>query len=73
MDRRAWQASVHGVTESRTQLSMNTYSGRKDSCMCGIMGRGRGVGRYGWNGTYEKRKFPDWSNKLRESRCVGLS
>ena len=26
MDRGAWQATVHGVTKSRTQLSTNTFT-----------------------------------------------
>ena len=26
MDRGTWQATVHGVTKSQTQLSMNTYT-----------------------------------------------
>ena len=37
MDRRAWQATVHGVTKSQTQLSMH-------ACKHGVT-PGRGVGR----------------------------
>ena len=37
MDRRAWQATVHGVTKSQTQLSMHV-------CKHGVT-PGRGVGR----------------------------
>ena len=62
MDRGAWQAIVHGVTKSQTQLSMHTHSGRKDSCICGIMGWGRGIGRYGWNGTYKESFLPGTTN-----------
>ena len=40
MDREAWRATVHGVAESRTQLSMQSmYVGRKGSLgfFCNIL------------------------------------